>query len=65
MHADLVLSAHAHNIEYYGLEKVVNNASATSLAGSCSQTGTPLNWNVRYLYLPSLNLVKRELVVFG
>ena len=26
MHAGLVLSAHAHNIEYYGLVKVVNNA---------------------------------------
>ena len=37
--AGLVLSAHAHNIEYYGLVKVVNNASGTRLAGSYSQTG--------------------------
>ena len=29
MHAGLVLSAHAHNIQYYGLVKVVNNASGT------------------------------------
>ena len=33
------LSAHAHNIEYYGLVKVVNTASGTHLAGSYSQTG--------------------------
>ena len=33
MHAGLVLSAHAHNIEYYVLVKVVNNASGTRLAG--------------------------------
>ena len=29
MHADLVLSAHTHNIEYYGRVKVVNNARLT------------------------------------
>ena len=29
MHASLVLSAHAQNIQYYGLVKVVNNASGT------------------------------------
>ena len=29
MHAGLVLSAYAHNIDYYGLVKVVNNASGT------------------------------------
>ena len=64
MHAGLVLSAHAHNIEYYGLVKVVNNASATpGLAGSDPQTGMQ-NQNVRYLYLPSLDLVQRESVVF-
>ena len=34
MHAGLVLSAHAHNIEYCGLVKVANNASGTRLAGS-------------------------------
>ena len=28
MHAGLMLSAHACNIQYYGLVKVVNNASA-------------------------------------
>ena len=39
MHASLILSAHAHNTEYYGLVKVVNNASGTRLAGSYSQTG--------------------------
>ena len=34
MHTGLVLSAHAHNIEYYyGLVKIVNNASGTRLAG--------------------------------
>ena len=32
MHTGLVLSAHAHNIEYYGLVKVVNNANGTHLA---------------------------------
>ena len=37
--AGLVLSAHAHNTEYYGLVKVVNNASGTRLAGSYLQTG--------------------------
>ena len=35
-YAGLVLSAHAHNIEYYGLVKVVNNASGTRLTGSYS-----------------------------
>ena len=39
MHAGLVLFAHVHNIEYYGLVKAVNNASGTHLAGSYSQTG--------------------------
>ena len=44
-----MLSAHAHNIEYYGLVKVVNNASATlGLAGSDPQTGMQ-SQNVRYL----------------
>ena len=61
--AGLVLSAHAHNIEYYGLVKVVNNASGTRLAGSYSQTGIQ-SPTVRYHYLPSLDLVQRELVVF-
>ena len=61
MHAGLVLSAHAHNIEYYGRVKVVNNASGTRLAGSYSQTGmqSPSNQNVRYQYLPSPDLVQR------
>ena len=36
MHAGLVLSAHAHNIEYYGLVMVVNNASGRRLAGMAS-----------------------------
>ena len=34
MHTSLVLSAHAHNIEYYVLVKVVNNASGTRLAAA-------------------------------
>ena len=34
MHTGLVLSAHAHNIEYYGLVKVVNNANGTGLAAA-------------------------------
>ena len=38
MHAGLVLSAHAHSIEYYVLVKVVNNASGTHLAGGYPQT---------------------------
>ena len=29
-----MLSAHAHNIEYYGLVKVVNNANGTRLAAA-------------------------------
>ena len=65
----LVLSAHAHNIEYYGLVKVVNNASGIRLVGSYSQTGMqslieseckiPIS-----IYYTSLDLVQRELVVF-
>ena len=39
MHAGLVLSAHAHNIEYYGLVKVFSNASGTRSAGNYSHTG--------------------------
>ena len=60
MHAGLVLSAHAHNIEYYGLVKVVNNASGTRLAGSYSQTGmqSPIESECK------IDLVQRELVVF-
>ena len=63
MHANLVLSAHAHNIEYYGLVKVVNNASGTRLAGSYLQTGmqSPIESECK---IPSLDLVQRELVVF-
>ena len=34
-----MLSAHARNIEYYGLVNVVNNASGTRLAGIYPQTG--------------------------
>ena len=34
MHTGLVLSAHAHNIEYCGLVKVVNNANGTRLAAA-------------------------------
>ena len=34
MHAGLVLSAHAHKIEYYALVKVVNNANGTRLAAA-------------------------------
>ena len=63
MNAGLVLSAHAHNIEYYGLVKVVNDISGTRLAGSYSQTGMQSR-NVIYLYVPSLDLVQRESVVF-
>ena len=64
MHAGLVLSAHAHNIEYYVLVKVVNNASGTRLAGKLSidWNASPSNQNVRYLYVPSLHLMKREKV---
>ena len=36
LHKGLVLSAHAHNIEYYVLVKIVNNASGTRLAGKLS-----------------------------
>ena len=59
MHAGLVLSAHAHNIEYYVLVKVVNNASGTRLVGKL-ECKAPSNRNVRYLYVPSLRLVQRE-----
>ena len=59
VHAGLVLSAHAHNIEYCGLVKVVNNASGTRLAGA-----KPHRIRIRYQCLPSLDLVQRELVVF-
>ena len=61
MYAGLVRSAHAHNIEDYGLVMVVDNASGTCWAGSHLQTGMQ-SPNVRYLYLhvPSLNLVQRE-----
>ena len=60
-----MLSAHAHNIEYYGLVKVVNNASGTytCLAGSYLQAGmqSPIESDVRYLSpTPSLDLVQRE-----
>ena len=34
MHTGLMLSAHAHNIEYNGLVKVVNNAIGTLIAQS-------------------------------
>ena len=34
MHTGLVLSAHAHKIEYYGLVKIVNNANGTRLAAA-------------------------------
>ena len=63
MHAGFVLSARAHNIEYYGLVKVVNNASGTRLAGSYSQTGmqSPIESECK---IPSLDLVQRELMVF-
>ena len=79
----LVLSAHAHNIEYYGLVKVVK-AHVWLVSCNYSQTGmqspieseckipisrrleckAPSNQNVRYQYLPSLDLVQRQLVVF-
>ena len=39
MSAGLVHSAHAHNIEDYGLVMVVDNASGTCWAGSHLQTG--------------------------
>ena len=60
-----MLSAHAHNIEYYGLAKVVNNASGTCLAGKLStdwnaKPPSSANQNVRYLYVPSLHLMQRE-----
>ena len=63
MHSGLVLSVHVHNIEYYGLVKVVNNASGTRLAGSYSQTGmqSPIESECK---IPSLDLVQRELVMF-
>ena len=67
MHAGLVVSAHAHNIEYYGLVKVVNNASGTRLAGSYSQTGmqSPIESECKIpISTFSLDLVQRELVVF-
>ena len=51
MHA-LVLSAHAHNIEHYGLVKVVNNASGTRSAGIAIrrlECKAPSNRDVRYL----------------
>ena len=38
MYAGLVCSAHAHNIEDYGLVMVVDNASGTCWAGSHLQT---------------------------
>ena len=63
MHAGLVLSAHAHNIEYYGMVKVVNNASGTRLAGSYSQSPIELECKIP-ISTYSLDLVQRELVVF-
>ena len=60
MHAGLVLSAHAHNIEYYVLVKVVNNVSGTRLAGKTGMQAPSIQ-NVGYLYVPSLHLVQREI----
>ena len=62
-----MLSAHAHNIEYYGLVKVVNSASGTRLSGSYSQTGmqSPIESQCKIpISIPNLDLVQRELVVF-
>ena len=42
MHEGLVLSTHAHNIEYYVMVKIVNNASAIRLAGKLST-----DWNAK------------------
>ena len=50
MHAGLVLSAHAHNIEYYVLVKVVNNASGTRLAGKLSTDWNAMPHRIR-MYL--------------
>ena len=64
MHAGLVLSAHAHNIEYYGLVKVVNNASGTRLAGRL-ECKSPIELECKIpISTYSLDLVQRELVVF-
>ena len=43
MHAGVVLSAHARNIEYYGLVKVVNDASGIRLAANYMSA----DWNAK------------------
>ena len=62
MHAGLVLSAHAHNIQYYGLVKVVNNASGTCYASKLSTDWNAKPYRIRmyYQYVPSLDLVQTE-----
>ena len=45
MHAGLVLSAHAHNIEYYGLVKVVNDAIGIRLAANYMYMSA--DWNAK------------------
>ena len=61
MHAGLVFSTLAHG-EYNDLVMVVNNASGICLAASYPQTRMldPMESEVRYLYLPSLDLVQSE-----
>ena len=62
MHAGLMLSAHAHNIQYYGLVKVVNNASGTCYASKLSTDWNAKPYRIRmyYQYVPSLDLVQTE-----
>ena len=70
MHAGLVLSAHVHNKYCRELVKVVNNATLLVayvwlLAIRRLECKAVSNQNVRHIYLPSLDLVQRESVVFG